>query len=103
MPRRASRARAGILEWLVLKPFRCEADLSSVGEKKSAIGGDEVRQRPAFPGVTMEPEAAIHGVDHPVAPRSKLDIARDVATAIGHQLQAMTPSVVAGAIGLFVP
>ena len=71
MPRLASGSRARILERFVLKPFGRKSGVSTVREQQIAVGGNEVRHLASLPDVSMEPEAAIHGVDHSLAPRSE--------------------------------
>lgn len=67
MPGVATDAGTRVLERLELESFGGNADSASVGEEALSVGRDEVRQEPSLPHVAMEPEAAIHGVDHSVA------------------------------------
>ena len=74
MPCVASNTRAGVLQWLVLQPFRWNTDGSPILEQELPVRRDEVRHRPAEPDMAMEPQPAIHGVDHPIAPARELAI-----------------------------
>ena len=69
MPGVATDAGAWVLEWLELEARGRKSDAVSVGEETQAVRGDEVRERPALPHVSMEPEASIHRVNHPFAAR----------------------------------
>ena len=92
-------------------------DRRAVAQQALTVGRHEVRHRPPLPDVAVQPEAAVHRVDHPLAARAKLSIrrtGRGLARAILvvslqcdgsvhralHQRddhwQAGTPSVVAG-------
>ena len=68
MPGVASSTRAGILQRLVLQPFGWNTDGSPILEQELPVRRHEVRHRPAEPDMAMEPQPAIHGVDHPIAP-----------------------------------
>jgi hypothetical protein len=74
MPRVASDARARILQRLELKPTRRETDARSIGEQALSVRRHEVSHRTPFPDVTVEPEAAVHGMDHPLATQRELAI-----------------------------
>lgn len=52
---------------MVLQPLSRNADAMSPVEQACAVGGDEVRHSPTQPDVTMQPESAVHCVDHAVA------------------------------------
>jgi len=43
-----------------------------VREKSLTIGRDKMRQSPALPDVTMQPETSVHRVDHPFSTRMEL-------------------------------
>lgn len=66
MPRFATNAGARILQWFVLQTIFRQTDGTAIGEKKRAVSRYEVREPPATPQVTMEPQATIHGVDHSI-------------------------------------
>ena len=74
MPCIAPHRRARILQWLELKTRRGQADQGTVLEQPLPIGGHEVGHFPTHPYVPVQPEPAIHRVDHPVATSSKLTI-----------------------------
>ena len=57
-------SRAGVLEWLELKPVERKAHVLSIGIESKPIGRDQVSHPCPFPHVAVEPEPAIHGVDH---------------------------------------
>ena len=122
MPGITTDAGARILEGLELKSLGRYSGAASVGEESLPVRGNQVRQRPSLPHMPMEPEAAIHGKDHPIAPRPEfakwnlirwstdvvrqgrsLDVAdrltRHAASPLARraQLQAIEPSTVAGA------
>lgn len=66
MPRVSADARARILEWFVLESVGVDPNGRAVVEKKRAIRRDEMRHATAAPQMAVQPEAAIHGEDHPV-------------------------------------
>jgi hypothetical protein len=67
MPGVATNAGTRILEGLELEALGGNSGSASVGEEALSVGRDEMRQEPSLPDVPMEPEAALHGVDHSVA------------------------------------
>jgi len=127
VPGVASDACSRILEGLELQSFGGNSDPASVGKQALPVCGNEVREPPSLPDVPMEPEAAIHGVDHSVATEpefAKGRIVRSVEIArrllVVHaahcltsnavaphagiaQLQAIEPSTVAGDTALTEP
>jgi hypothetical protein len=76
MPRVAADARAGILQRFELETGLTEADRRAESEQSLAIGRDEVRHLAPFPDVAVQPQAAIHRVNHPGAAGSKFSIFR---------------------------
>jgi hypothetical protein len=66
VPGVAADARARILERLVLETASREAYGTPILEESLAVGGNEMRHALAAPEVAMQPESAIHGVDHSV-------------------------------------
>jgi hypothetical protein len=68
MPRVTSYSSARIFEWFELESRGCDADRSSIPQKTLAVGRYQMRHRPSLPHVPMQPEAPLHGVDHPFAP-----------------------------------
>ena len=73
MPRLASDAVARILERVMLQTTTGDTDASPPREQTLQVARHEVRERFAVPEVSMEPEAAAHGVDHPFAAVAELD------------------------------
>ena len=71
MPRFASDTRSWILERLVLESLGWNPDMSSVGKEALTVRGDEVRHLAALPDVSVKPQTAGHGVDHPFAARAE--------------------------------
>ena len=67
MPRVPPEPCARVLERLELQALLGEADSPAILEQPRAVGGDEMCHATPLPHVAVEPEAAVHGVDHPVA------------------------------------
>lgn len=67
MPGFTTLVGAGVLEWLVLQPRERNTERFAVGDEASAVGTDQMYQWLAEPYVAVQPEAAVHGVDHAVA------------------------------------
>ena len=67
MPGVAPDSGAGILQGLELESVVGQTDGAAIGEQQLAIGRHQVRHPSSLPQVAMQPEAAIHGVDHPIA------------------------------------
>ena len=67
MPGVAAFPGAGILERLELQPRSGQSDGAPVGEQQLTVHGDQVRHRAPLPDMPVQPEPAVHGVDHPVA------------------------------------
>lgn len=72
MPGVAAFARSRILERVVLQAFSGDAHARAPGEEPLPINRDQVGHRTPEPDVTMQPEAAVHGVHHALAPRAEL-------------------------------
>ena len=66
MPRISTNSRAWVLQRLVLQPILGQADGTPVGEKKLAVSRYEVREASTAPEMAMEPQTAVHGVDHSI-------------------------------------
>lgn len=79
MPRVTSDTGARILQWLELQPFSWKADRTAVLEQAIAVRRNEMCHWPAKPDMAMEPQPAIHGVDHPIAPVRELAVLRKCA------------------------
>ena len=127
MPGVASDPRSRILEGFELESLGGNSDAASIREEALSVSRHEVREPPSFPEVSMEPEPAIHGVDHSVATEpefAKGRLVRSVeiprrprvmgaahcltseaalARAGRAQLQAIEPSTVAGDTALTEP
>lgn len=117
MPRIASDSRTWILERFVLQAGDREANGSAIFDQSLATGGHQVRHGMPFPDVAMEPESALHRVDHPLASQRELAIGRMLeravavdrsvaharTTSMANQLQVMRPSRVDGATAEAVP
>ena len=76
MPRVATLPGARILERLELQASGGQSRFRPVGEQERTVGGYQVRHRPPFPEMPVQPEAAVHGVDHPLASRRELAVNR---------------------------
>lgn len=67
MPGIATQRGTRILEWLELQALEWKADLQAKSLKLCAIDAHEVHQRLVKPDMPMQPETAIHRVDHAVS------------------------------------
>ena len=67
VPRVALLVGARILQRFELEPFRRKANPGAVGQQTLTIGRNQVRHWAAEPDVPVEPQAAFHRVDHPIA------------------------------------
>jgi len=76
MPGFSAQTRARILQRLVLESTWLETDTRAVLEQPLSVGRHEVRHGAALPHVSMQPQTAIHGVNHPVAARREFAIGR---------------------------
>jgi hypothetical protein len=72
MPCLVALSGAGILERMVLEPLGRQSYAITPRKEPLAVGRDQVRHRPTEPHVSMQPETAVHGVDHSVATTGKL-------------------------------
>ena len=61
-----------IFEWLVLQPCRQQAVPATVRQQLAAVARYEVCHFAAVPLVTVQPEAAVQGVDQTIAPVTEL-------------------------------
>ena len=102
MPRVAACTRTRILQRLELESPCCDANASTIGEESHSVRGDEMGHWPTLPDVTVQPEATIHRVNHPLPAALEL--------AIGGRLRRVyywhpgTPSCCAGeGMGVKVP
>ncbi len=68
MPRITAYSRARILQWLELESRGWNADRRAVPQKAFAVGRYQMGHRLSLPDVPMQPETAIHGVNHSFAP-----------------------------------
>jgi hypothetical protein len=76
VPRITTQPRARILEGLELKAGLTHAYCRAKSQQALAIGRDQVGHLPPFPDMAVKPQSAVHGVNHPVAARSKFTIWR---------------------------
>jgi len=67
MPRFAPLFRSRIAQRLVLQAIGGNAQRLTVGNQARPIRADEVHHGATEPHVPMEPQAAVHGVDHAIA------------------------------------
>ena len=67
MPSIPAFAGSRILQRLELKTMGRDAHFGAVVEQPLFVGRDEMRHAPAFPHVAVQPETAIHRVNHAVA------------------------------------
>ena len=74
VPRIASLPGAWIAQWLELQARRRQSRFGPVGQQSRAVGGHEVRHGAPLPHVPVQPEPAIHRVNHPFAARCELAI-----------------------------
>ena len=79
VPSIASLTGARILEWLELQSPRGESCGASVLEEVFAIGAHQMRHRVPLPRVAVQPEAALHGVEYPIAAAHELAPRWDVS------------------------
>ncbi len=117
MPCIATLAAARIAERVELQACLREADASAPAQQAVAIDRHEMGESPTEPEVAMQPEAAVHGVDHAVTTAGELlplqqergrvarwrDRREGGRVARAAHWQATTPSSVAGAGGAIVP
>lgn len=82
VPRVATFSSARIAQRLELQPCLGQAGFGTICQQSGAISRHEVRHRAPFPDVAMQPEATLHGMDHPVAARGKLAIRSATGGAI---------------------
>jgi len=76
VPRIATDARSRILQWLELEAGLPEPDGRAEAEQSLTVGGHEVRHLAPFPDVAVQPQTAIHRVNHPCAARPKFSVIR---------------------------
>lgn len=76
MPCVAARRASRIFQWLELQALERNADRKAVLDEKGFVRGYEVSHRTTSPHVAMQPQPAVHGVDHPVAAFRELPIRR---------------------------
>ena len=74
MPCVASKARPWILEGLELQSLCRQANRAPICEESLSIGRHQVCHGVALPSVTVQPEAAVHGEDHPISSMVELAV-----------------------------
>src|SRR5687768_4317649 len=72
MPGVVPLAGARVLQGFPLQALLRQPDPAAVREQAFAIRGHQVRHGATKPDVAMEPEAAVHRVDHSIATPSEL-------------------------------
>jgi hypothetical protein len=82
MPCVASHASTWILERFVLEAGDWKSHGASIFDQTLSISGDEVCHWTTLPEMAMEPQAAIHRVNHPLASQRKLTIGTIVERAV---------------------
>jgi hypothetical protein len=82
VPRFATLARAWILERFVLQASKGKTHRASIFDQALAIGGDQVRHGATLPDMAMEPQAAIHRVDHPLSATRELAVGSIIERAV---------------------
>jgi len=76
VPRIAANACPRIFQWLELEAGLPEPDCRAKSEQSLTIGRHEVRHLAPFPDVAVQPQTAIHRVNHPSAARPKFSVFR---------------------------
>jgi len=76
MPRITADARARVLQRFELETALPEPERLAESEQPLTISGDEVRHLAPFPDVAVQPQAAVHRVNHPGTAGPKLSIFR---------------------------
>jgi hypothetical protein len=74
MPRIATFASTRVFEGLVLQSLVGHSDVLTEYQELCLVGRYEVRHRPAFPHMPVQPEPSVHGVDHPITPPFELPV-----------------------------
>lgn len=72
MPGFATFVATWVLERMVLQALGWDADARAPRQQSLTVRGDEVGHRAAHPDVAVQPEAAVHRVNHAVATLRKL-------------------------------
>jgi hypothetical protein len=102
VPGVATDAAPGILEWLELQAAFWQTYRASVIKQALAVSRHEVGHLAPVPHVSVEPEATVHRVDHPLTTLRELDVVygrgglSTPRCARSRYWQTTTPSVVAG-------
>jgi hypothetical protein len=76
VPRIPTYARSRILQRLELETGLPEPDRRAESEQSLTIGRHEVRHLAPFPDMAVQPQPAIHRVNHPSAARPKFSVFR---------------------------
>ena len=85
MPGFAPFTGARILQGFSLQALVRQPDATAVRDQAIAIRGHEVRHGPTEPDMAMEPEAALHRVDHSIATPRELAWAFVRRRVVGHR------------------
>lgn len=68
MPSFAPLSGARVFERMILKTLRWNPHAPSPSKQTFAIRRDQVRHLTSQPDVAVQPETAVHRVNHPIAP-----------------------------------
>jgi hypothetical protein len=74
MPRRPTQASPRIFERLVLEARLRDADHGAIPQERRPIRRHQMRHLTAFPHMTVQPEAAVHRVNHPFPSGAELPV-----------------------------
>ena len=79
--------RSRIFERLVLQTLRREAYALTVCEETITIGGHQMCHDPAAPDMAVEPQSAVHRVNHAVPAAREFGGTESVVAVVGHRRQ----------------
>src|SRR6185437_4181820 len=96
VPGVAPHTGARVLERFVLEVFRRESCPTTVGQEFLAIGGHQVGHAAPLPDMAVQPEAAVHRVQHSVAPLLELAVWGGPARTRCHHAPPITRRLLAG-------
>ena len=72
MPSLSTGRIAWVFERMILQSIRRQAHARAPREQPRPVRGDEMGEASAEPEMSMQPETAVHRVDHPIASRAEL-------------------------------
>jgi hypothetical protein len=91
VPSLTTLAGSWILERFVLESRSRNSDLFAIRQQERAVRRDQMRHRPALPDMTVHPQPAIHGVDHPCSARLELAVWKSLTLCFGIALLVGRP------------